>query len=173
MENQLGPGKCPNITIYNFPNFSHSVFHQFIVKIIHNFQQVSIPKCETYEYLIGKSIEKFETNPIKEIDILRLYAGYNKMAESEKFKKILREINEHCEQQNIRMKNNEAIRIKIKRLVSAYKVLLGKRKVRSTKERQRQENFVQNIHKCFNVVVDSPEQMNHETSNRSVEKFLL
>lgn len=121
--------------------------------------------------MIGKSIEKLEPVPIKEIDILRLYAGYNKMAESEKFKRILKEINEHCEQRNIRMKNNEAIRIKIKRLVSSYKVLLGKRKVNSTKERQRQENYVESIHKCFNVVVESPEQMSHETLNGSVEKL--
>lgn len=87
------------------------------------------------------------------------------MTESEKFTKIVKEVKQHCTQRNIPTKHNEAIRIKIKRLVSSFKGLLAKRKVNSKKERQRQETYVENIHKCFNIVVESTTQMDHDSSS--------
>lgn len=119
--------------------------------------------------LIGKSIEKFGSNSPKEIDILRLYSGLSKITESAKITKILEDVNQYYRQRNIRTKNNETIRIKIKRLVSSFKSLLAKRKVKSMKERQRQEIYVKNIHKCFNVTVESTEQMDHDALSSSDE----
>lgn len=113
--------------------------------------QVPNQTVSTYEYLIGKSIEKFGSSSPREIDILRLYASFSASSESEKISKILKEIKEHYGQRRIRTKNNETIRIKIKRLVSSYKSLLAKRKGKSAKERRRQEVYVEHIHRCFNV----------------------
>lgn len=132
---------------------------------------MSIPTCQTYEYLIGKSIEKFGSNSLKEVDVLRLYAGFfsSKMTETAKITKILEEVNEYYRQRNIRTKNNETIRIKIKRLVSSFKNLLAKRKVKSMKERQRQETYVENVHKCFNVAVENTDQMHQNNLSSSNE----
>lgn len=121
--------------------------------------------------MIGKSIEKFGSNSLKDIDILRLYAGFisPRMTESAKITKILEEVNEFYRQRNIQTKSIETIRIKIKRLVSSFKNLLGKRKVKSMKERQRQEIYVEDRHKYFNVTLGSTEQMDQNNLSSSNE----
>lgn len=130
---------------------------------------MSVSTCKTHEYLIGKSIEKFGSISPKEIDILRLYSGLSKITESAKITKILKEVNQYYRQRNIRTKNSETIRLKIKRLVSSFKSLLAKRKIKSMKERHRQEIYVENIHKCFNVTVESTEQMDQDALSSSDE----
>lgn len=134
-----------------------------------HFLQVSRPSCQTHEYLIGKSIQKFGSGSPKEIDILRLYANFVKVPESIKMAKIIEEVNKYYTQRKIRTKNSETVRIKIKRLVSSFKNLLAKRKVKSMKERERQELFVENIHRCFNVALESSEQMDNDGFSSSDE----
>lgn len=114
-------------------------------------------------------MEKFGSDSLKEIDILRLYTSFSKMTESAKIIRILEEVNEHFKQRNIPTKKNETIRIKIKRLVSSFKVLLAKRKVKSMKERKRQEIYVEKIHKSFNIALESTEQMDHDNISSSDE----
>lgn len=53
--------------------------------------------------------------------------------------------------------------------MSSFKNLLGKRKVKSMKERQRQEIYVEDRHKYFNVTLGSTEQMDQNNLSSSNE----
>lgn len=108
---------------------------------------------KTFEYLIGYSIENFDLNTLRDIDVVRMYAGYSKMTEAEKMKTLLEAVIQHYRARQMEVNNIESFRIKIKRLVSAFKKLLGKRKLKSKLERKRQENFVENLHRNFKVTV--------------------
>lgn len=91
------------------------------------------------------------------------------MTESAKITKILEEVNKYFRGKNFRTKKNEAIRIKIKRLVSSFKGLLAKRKVKSMAERRRQEIYVKKIHKSFVVALESTEQKDQDDMSSSEE----
>lgn len=110
------------------------------------------PNSPTYEYLIGASIEQLGQYLPQEIDVLRMFCHYESLPESNRISEILCEIERCYFVVGIPLKNKETIRIKIKRLVVCMKQLLSKRKVKSRREKQRQEDFSKSIRNLFEVI---------------------
>lgn len=102
--------------------------------------------------MIGKSIEDFSSQLLREIDVLRLYFHLSlSLSESEKISILVKKIQCRYREAGISIKSTEAIRIKIKRLVASCKKLIKKRKIccNSNTERLRQTRFRREIHALF------------------------
>lgn len=73
------------------------------------------------------------------------------MPENLRINAIISEIETRYERSGTRIRHREAIRIKLKRLISGFKDLLAKRKVISMKQREREFHFVEKIRNSFDV----------------------
>lgn len=105
----------------------------------------------THEYLIGTSKDTFDDQLPREIDVLRLVWYNEALPEAKRITKALHEIKKCYHKAGILIRKKETIRIKVKRLVSSMKRLLSKRKIKSRREKDRQEDFARNILKLFEV----------------------
>lgn len=89
----------------------------------------------------------------REIDILRRYYSYRKsIPEQARISAIINEILSSYESVNIPTKCSATIRSKIKTLIGKMKYIIKIRKTRSSKRKEREDNFRNEIEKLFEIV---------------------
>lgn len=132
--------------------------------------------------MIGDPISAFDTHHPRRIDILRLYFHFpSSISESTKIAEIVEKIEDFYRSGDLRIKQTETIRLKIKRLVKSFKVIVSKRKIfrTSNAEKNRQEKFHEDIHGLFDILnYDAPNssdstdhEMTDNTNDSECSKF--
>lgn len=108
-------------------------------------------------------------DPPTEIDVLRLYSNFpSGVSEHRKTAEIVQRIENFYQAGGIPTRGTEAIRIKIKRLITSFKSLVRKRKlvVKSLPELNRQKEFTRNIQQVLDVSTNERRNPLNNVANR-------
>lgn len=114
-------------------------------------KQIYDVKLPSFEYLIGKPINSFENKLPRGIDVLRLYYNFRHTSETEKISQTSNAISQIYGQAGIKTIHFEAIRSKVKRLVSKVKSIIETRKSKGAKQIEKELSITEEITQLFEV----------------------
>lgn len=122
---------------------------------------------------MGASIDSLGEEPPKKKHILKRFYGYDRnLTETQKVSQLIREITTVYQNIGIATVHPENIRLKLKTLIKAAKLIISTRKLSTNTQKQRESEFLHELDSIFAVatIVPDPQEVDQYQSSSSLNQ---